>query len=228
MTTESPASPCDENDRIGQKKPTEVQCFTISDDESRADSLLRNISANIGINSDSFASGSQGGSHDNHNVQSPPIPIIDISTAHEMSSVAEIPSIQVMFMNTSIGRKYRHEIENFFKTLMTAEGMKKNEDPLPRIQPRANLQLNVDGNEVPPTTVIGNIEIYRTCMVDRKGWPIIANMLSQTPGIDIPQYKQQYELDPYPPPDDADIVEIKPIKTSKTCFNCLGMHSGSH
>lgn len=51
---------------------------------------------------------------------------------------------------------------------------------------------------------------------------MIANMLNQTPGIDIPQYTQQYKSEPYPPPDDAVIVENKPIKTSKKCFNCGG------
>lgn len=55
---------------------------------------------------------------------------------------------------------------------------------------------------------------------------MIANMLNQTPGIDLPQYIQQYETDPYPPPDDAEIVEIKPIKTSKKCFNCGGRSLG--
>lgn len=57
--------------------------------------------------------------------------------------------------------------------------------------------------------------------MDRLGWPMIANMLNQTPGISIPNYTQDY-LESYPPPEDAKILETKPIKTSKKCFNCGG------
>jgi len=58
-------------------------------------------------------------------------------------------------------------------------------------------------------------------MLDRLGWPMIANMLNQTPGIDVPQYIQVF-MDPYPPPEDEAIVNATYIKTSKKCFNCGG------
>lgn len=54
---------------------------------------------------------------------------------------------------------------------------------------------------------------------------MIANMLNQTPGISIPDYTQVYG-ETYPPPPDAKILENKPIKTSKKCFNCGGTHIG--
>lgn len=58
-------------------------------------------------------------------------------------------------------------------------------------------------------------------MVDPMGWPMIANSLNLTPGISIPLYEQIF-AETYPPPEDAVIVEAKPIKTSKMCFNCGG------
>lgn len=220
---DAPASPCNESDRVAQERPTEVPTYTISDDENRADMLLKDVSANFDAKPDRLPSNEQGNNQGRSNISSSyNPPVFDISSTDEISSTLETPSIQVMFMNTDVGRKYRHEIENFFKTLMTAESMKRDKDPLPRIQPRPNLKLDADETEISATTVIGNIEVYSMFMVDRKGWPIIANMLSQTPGVDIPQYKQQYDTEPYPPPDDDDIVETKPIRTSKTCFNCLG------
>lgn len=58
-------------------------------------------------------------------------------------------------------------------------------------------------------------------MLDRQGWPMIANMLNQTAGISIPDYTQLF-AETYPPPEDDKILEERPIQTSKKCFNCGG------
>lgn len=126
-----------------------IPCYTIPDsDEDRAQALLNSLSHNIMSN--------EAGSTDD------PIVMSDGDQDQEprlKSLEPDTPSVKVLFMNTDIGRKYRHEIEKFFHTLMTTENLMRNPEPLPKIQPRPNLNLE-EGAEINATTVVGTIEVF--------------------------------------------------------------------
>ena len=48
-------------------------------------------------------------------------------------------------------------------------------------------------------------QVYRTYMLDRQGWPIIANLLNQTPGISLQDYDRDF-AETHPPPPDTKIL----------------------
>lgn len=148
-----------------------VPCYTISNDDAdaeRARSLLQNIATQfqepslipikaiecddcvpINVNNTS-GSGSNSSSTTTTRMTA-------TSTATDVIVVDETPSLRITYYNTDIGRKYRHEIEKFFHTLMTTENISKSHERLPSLQPRPNLSLSEHGT-LTSTTVIGEME----------------------------------------------------------------------
>lgn len=153
---ESPASPM--NEKVGDSEYTPaIPVYSISDsDTERATSFMQNMSHSL------MQTGSEQSPADEYNPEEPDI-IAPLDPDPSNSPEQEKgPSIQVLFMNTDIGRKYRHDIEEFFHTLMTAENLIKNPEPLPRIQRRPNLNLTdeeLKNDVVHETTVVGAISV---------------------------------------------------------------------
>lgn len=155
---DSPASPT--MNSSCRSKATEIPVYSVSDsDEERANALLRNLSQGLhnSIRQDDVTAGP---SQEPDIIVDNPIQVVDLS---DDKPTEDTPSVQVMFMNTDIGRKYRHDIEEFFHTLMTTESLSKDRERLPKIQRRPNLKCgDVEDGElttVTETTVIGSISV---------------------------------------------------------------------
>ena len=141
-----------------------IPVYSVSDsDEERASALMRDMSASLQA-SVKAEQPTPSGSQDPDIMITESVPVVDLS---DEASSGEAPSVQVMFMNTDIGRKYRHDIEEFFHTLMTADSLSKNKEPLPRIQRRPNLKPPKgevsDSGVVAESTVIGAISVRIHC-----------------------------------------------------------------
>lgn len=161
MTKESPSSSgMGDNLQTYSADEAVIPVYSVSDsDEDRANALMRNMSQSL--------STSHEVKREAHSAQQPDIietdgafEVVDISS-DQMAT--ETPSIKVSFMNTDIGRKYRHDIEEFFHTLMTTENLSKDRQPLPKVQSRPNLKTaeggDSDSGVVDATTVIGSISV---------------------------------------------------------------------
>lgn len=159
---ESPSSPVliDEGPSTSNAAPA-IPVYSVSDsDEDRANAFMKDISNTLLQDDASKNKLKQQLSMD---VDSDVVQIIDLSASNEYLTADETPSVQVTFMNTEIGRKYRHDIESFLHTLMVTEHLSKDREPLPKIQPRPNLNLEDEDESkkgvIQPTTVIGTISV---------------------------------------------------------------------
>ena len=154
---ESPASPMMSEDAGGGSNAPAIPVYSITDsDEDRANTFMQNMSESL-MHKQAKQPTEAEYNPDEPEIIAPPAP-----PAHHTTDQEKGPSIQVLFMNTDIGRKYRHDIEEFFHTLMTAENLIKNPEPLPRIQRRPNLKLcdeELEQGVVKETTVIGSISV---------------------------------------------------------------------
>lgn len=163
IVDESPASPTMVEVIVPKSEIAAIPVYSISDsDEDRANAFMRNMSEDLRQIQNAQQSAAP---NDEYNPDEPEIMEANQAAVVDISGLEKGPSIQVMFMNTDIGRKYRHDIEEFFHTLMTAENLNKNPEPLPRIQRRPNLNLTQEEQEtgtIQETTLIGSISVSIT------------------------------------------------------------------
>jgi len=149
---ETPDSPT-EVERIIPKQGTVIPCIAISDSDDDKSVINTGSKQKTGSN----------------------IPIVDIT---ETNIEPETACVRVLFMNTDVGRKYRHEIEKFFQSLMKAESLSKSE-PLPKIQPRPNLKCSDEnGENMSPAAreqamIIGSMEVS---LLDNQSLCVCASM----------------------------------------------------
>ncbi|KAF6025427.1 ZCCHC8 [Bugula neritina] len=150
-------------DKINERTAAVIPVYSISDsDEERANAFMKNMShsllteANTSQPAAELLKNSEVLEAQNTNVDSEIMEADDFNIPSACGQPKEEkPAVTITFMNTDFARKYRHDIEEFFHTLMTAESLSKNHDPLPTIQKRANLK----GRVLDESTVIGSISV---------------------------------------------------------------------
>lgn len=184
---ESPSSPVliDEGPSTSNAAPA-IPVYSVSDsDEDRANAFMKDISNTLLQDDASKNKLKQQLSMD---VDSDVVQIIDLSASNEYLTADETPSVQVTFMNTEIGRKYRHDIESFLHTLMVTEHLSKDREPLPKIQPRPNLNLEDEDESkkgvIQPTTVIGTISVSSKILFSALAM-LLCFLCTQAVGLEI-------------------------------------------
>jgi hypothetical protein len=148
------------------------------------------------------------------------------------------PLLQVLFMNSSLARHYRTEIERFVTSLIQRDS-KASTTPvgqLPALSRRPNY-VHVGSSESEPlngalcdsATVIGACQYYGLFIVDTVGWPLIEYNPSMSEGWQIPKYEQVF-MEPLPVEGDEEDDELSMIikvekRPKRSCFNCGGEHN---
>ncbi|XP_033121584.1 zinc finger CCHC domain-containing protein 8-like [Anneissia japonica] len=129
------------------------------------------------------------------------------------------PIAQVMFMNHSIVRKYRQEIEDFFEELAQKhiEGDHQQEQNFPQPQSSSvKLLTDVDPEKKEAFTAVGNVQFFNQFCIDKIGKPLLNGNPRLTVGWCIPDYEQMFSESL--PEDDQPSGKKKRQKAC--CFNC--------
>ncbi|XP_064620304.1 zinc finger CCHC domain-containing protein 8-like [Lineus longissimus] len=149
--------------------------------------------------------------------------------------VDEAPGLQVIYMNSSFGRKYKEDIERFIAELVEKD--KSDPDSLPRIHPLpSSICLADKKKDVMDSstydcvrehhTVLGCSQFYSEYIQDTMGWPLVNHTPALTDGWETPVYDQIFaEALPIEEVEgDKPAQKQKRVVNKPMCFNCGGEH----